>query len=146
MSVRPLTYTLSLHDALPIYEVFHLDFEVFGSSGDVTDRKSNAFAKHDRLIASIDTLKRPKRVRRLLDAPPWDLVVFDEAHHLTAYQSGRSVRKTENYKLAEALRDHCRDLLLLSATPHQGDHFRFWKLVQLLSPALFKSAEDVVAT
>ena len=24
-------------------EVFHLDFEVFGSEGDVTDRKSNAF-------------------------------------------------------------------------------------------------------
>ena len=126
-------------------EVFHLDFEVFGSSGDVTDRKSNAFAKHDRLIASIDTLKRRQRVRRLLDAPPWDLVVFDEAHHLAAYQSGRSVRKTENYKLGEALRDHCRDLLLLSATPHQGDHFRFWKLVQLLSPTLFKSAEDMVA-
>ena len=36
-------------------EVFNLNFEVFGSSGDVTDRKSNAFAKHDRLIASIDT-------------------------------------------------------------------------------------------
>ena len=44
-------------------EVFHLDFEVFGSEGDVTDRKSNAFAKHDRLIASIDTLKRPRRVQ-----------------------------------------------------------------------------------
>ena len=40
-------------------EVFNLDFEVFGSEGDVTDRKTNAFAKHDRLIASIDTLKRP---------------------------------------------------------------------------------------
>ena len=39
-------------------EVFNLDFEVFGSEGDITDRKTNAFAKHDRLIASIDTLKR----------------------------------------------------------------------------------------
>ena len=67
-------------------EVFNLNFEVFGSEGDVTDRKSNAFAKHDRLIASIDTLKRPKRVQRLKDAPPWDLVVFDEAHHLTAFR------------------------------------------------------------
>jgi SNF2 family DNA or RNA helicase len=57
-------------------EVFSLNFEVFGSEGDVTDRKSNAFAKHDRLIASIDTLKRPKRVRRLLEAPKWDLIVF----------------------------------------------------------------------
>ena len=74
-------------------EVFNLDFEVFGSEGDVTDRKSNAFAKHDRLIASIDTLKRRPRVRRLLDAPRWDLVVFDEAHHLTAHRLGRRVRK-----------------------------------------------------
>lgn len=125
-------------------EVFHLDFEVFGSEGDVTDRKSNAFAKHDRLIASIDTLKRPTRVKRLLDAPPWDLVVFDEAHHLTAYRSGNKVHKTENYKLAQSLKDHARDLVMLSATPHQGDHFRFWMLVQLLNPTLFKNAEDMV--
>jgi SNF2-related domain/Helicase conserved C-terminal domain len=125
-------------------EVFHLDFEVFGSEGDVTDRKSNAFAKHDRLIASIDTLKRPTRVRRLLDAPKWDLIVFDEAHHLTAVKSGGRVRKTENYKLAEALRDHARDMLLLSATPHQGDHFPFWMLIQLLNPTLFNSPEDMV--
>ena len=27
-------------------DVFNLDFEVFGSEGDVTDRKSNAFARH----------------------------------------------------------------------------------------------------
>ena len=125
-------------------EVFNLGFEVFGSEGDVTDRKSNAFEKHDRLIASIDTLKRRSRVRRLLDAPRWDLVVFDEAHHLTAYRSGRKVRKTENYKLAEALKDHTRDLVLLSATPHQGDHFRFWMLVQLLNPTLFAGPDEMV--
>ena len=125
-------------------EVFNLDFEVFGSAGDVTDRKSNAFAKHDRLIASVDTLKRRSRVRRILDAPRWDLVVFDEAHHLSAYKSGGKVRKTENYKLAEAMRDHARDLLLLSATPHQGDHFRFWMLVQLLNPTLFGDAAEMI--
>ena len=126
-------------------EIFNLDFEVFGSEGDVTDRKSNAFAKHDRLIASIDTLKRRARVRRLLDAPRWDLVVFDEAHHLTAHRTGRKVRKTENYKLAEALKDHTRDLVMLSATPHQGDHFRFWMLMQLLNPTLFATPADMVA-
>lgn len=125
-------------------EVFRLDFEVFGSEGDVTDRRTNAFAKHHRLIASIDTLKRPARIRRLLDAPPWDLVVFDEAHHLTAYRSGNRVRKTENYKLAEALKAHARDLLLLSATPHQGDHFRFWMLIQLLNPTLFRTPDDMI--
>ena len=54
-------------------EVVNLEFEVFGSEGDITDRKTNAFGKHDRLIASIDTLKRRARVRRLLEAPRWDL-------------------------------------------------------------------------
>lgn len=126
-------------------EVFNLNFEVFGAEGDVTDRKSNAFTKHDRLIASIDTLKRRARIKKLEDAPPWDLIVFDEAHHLTAYRSGGKVKKTENYKLAEMLRNHSRDLLLLSATPHQGDHFRFWMLIQLLDPTLFTSPEEMVA-
>lgn len=125
-------------------EVFNLDFEIFGSEGDVTDRKSNAFAKHHRLIASIDTLKRPSRIKRILEAPKWDLVVFDEAHHLTAMKAGNRVRKTENYKLAEALRGHARDLLLLSATPHQGNHFQFWMLIQLLNPTLFKSVDEMV--
>jgi SNF2 family DNA or RNA helicase len=83
-------------------EVFNLNFEVFGSEGDVFDRKSNAFAKHDRLIASIDTLKIRTRMKRLEEAPKWDLVIFDEAHHLTAYKTGNKVTKTDNYKLANA--------------------------------------------
>lgn len=125
-------------------DVFNLDFEVFGSEGDVTDRRSNAFAKHNRLIVSVDTLKRRTRVKRLLGGPPWDLVVFDEAHHLSVYKTGKKTKKTENFKLAEALREHCRDLFLLSATPHQGDHFRFWMLIRLLDPTLFQDEQDMV--
>jgi len=125
-------------------EVFNLNFEVFGSQGDVTDRKSNAFAKHDRLIASVDTLKRSARVKRLMDAPMWDLVIFDEAQHLTASKSGSRTKKTDNYKLAEKLKDHSRDLILLSATPHQGDHYRFYMLMKLLDPTMFTSPEDMV--
>lgn len=71
-------------------------------------------------------------------------MVFDEAHHLTAYRTGGKVRKTENYKLAEALKGHTRDLLLLSATPHQGNHFQFWMLIQLLNPTLFGGPEEMV--
>jgi SNF2 family DNA or RNA helicase len=125
-------------------DIFNLDFEVFGPEGDVTDRKSNAFTKHNRLIVSVDTLKRQTRVKRLLEAPPWHLVVFDEAHHLSVYKSGNKTKKTENFKLAEALRNHCRDLLLLSATPHQGDHFRFWMLIRLLDSTLFQDEHDMI--
>ena len=125
-------------------EVFHLNFEVFGSEGDVTDRKSNAFEKHNLLIASIDTLKIRSRMARLKAAPAWDLVVFDEAHHLTAYRQNGKLVKTQNFKLAEMLKEHTRDLVLLSATPHQGDHFRFWMLVQMLDPTLFNSPAEMV--
>jgi superfamily II DNA or RNA helicase len=125
-------------------EVFHLNFEVFGSEGDITDRKSNAFEKHNLLIASIDTLKVRARMARLKAAPPWDLVVFDEAHHLTAYRQNGKLVKTQNFKLAEMLKEHTRDLILLSATPHQGDHFRFWMLVQMLDPTLFNSPVEMV--
>lgn len=125
-------------------EVFNLNFEVFGREGDVTDRRSNAFAKHNLLIGSIDTLKQKTRLKKLEDAPDWDLIVFDEAHHLTAYKSGGKIKKTLNYKLGELLKRKSRDLLLLSATPHQGDHFRFWMLVQLLDPTLFQSSIEMV--
>ena len=125
-------------------DVFNLDFEVFGSEGDVTDRRSNAFMRHDRLIASIDTMKRPARIKRFKEARPWDLVVFDEAHHCSVYRRGNKIDRTENFRFAEAVRDHCRDLLLLSATPHQGDHFRFWMLVHLLNPGLFRDEKDMI--
>ncbi len=125
-------------------EVFNLNFEIFGHEGDVSDRRSNAFAKHNFLIGSIDTLKLKERMQRLEEAPDWDLIVFDEAHHLTAYQAAGKVKRTLNYKLAELLRKKSRDLILLSATPHQGDHFRFWMLVQLLDPTLFQSAHEMV--
>ena len=125
-------------------EVFNLNFEVFGSEGDVTDRKSNAFEKHNLLIASIDTLKLKSRMARLKAAPPWDLVVFDEAHHLSAYRQNGKLKKTQNFKLAEMLKEHTRDLVLLSATPHQGDHFRFWMLVQMLNPTLFNTPSEMV--
>ena len=90
-------------------ECFQLNFEVFGREGDVSDRRSNAFAKHN-LIASVDTLKRKTRVKKLLEAPMWDRCVYEELDRL---QVRWQTKKTENYKLAEALRDHTKDLILL---------------------------------
>lgn len=70
-------------------EVFNLDFEVFGTEGDVTDRKSNAFAKHDRLIACVDTLKRPARIKRLKEAPTWKANAFRRSKSAIAMSFGR---------------------------------------------------------
>jgi len=88
-------------------------------------------------IASIDALKRPERKRFLLESRKWDLIIFDEAHRLSAmnYGSGK-VDKTQNYRLAEEIRHkhYAEAFLLLTATPHQGEenHSRFKNLISLL--------------
>lgn len=108
----------------------------YGAPIDRSDMIRLIHDAHDRGVTFFDTAEAY--------APRWDLVVFDEAHHVTAHRIGGKVRKTENYKLGEALKGHARDLLLLSATPHQGNHFQFWMLIQLLNPTLFSSPEDML--
>ena len=122
-------------------DCFRLHFEILNH--DFSDHGSATWEKHHMVIASIDTLKVARRVQRLLYAPAWDLVVFDEAHHLSRTRSGNKTTTTQNYRLAEALRGHTRDFLFLTATPHQGNAYQFWSLVQLLNDQLFASPDDL---
>ncbi len=111
-----------------LFEVFRRDFHAVNPR--VWDLKATA-------IASIDTLKRPEHKRALLENRKWDLIIFDEAHRLSAMSyGGTKTEKTQNYRLAEEIRrqDYCEALLLLTATPHQGEenHSRFKNLLLLL--------------
>jgi SNF2 family DNA or RNA helicase len=123
-------------------ECFRLNFEIL--KVDFEDSSAMSWETHHRVIASIDTLKQPRRMERLLAAPNWDLVIFDEAHHLSRTRYGKKTHVTQNYKLAEAIRGHTRDLVFLSATPHQGDPFHFWSLIQLLDDQLFDSPDSML--
>jgi superfamily II DNA or RNA helicase len=110
-------------------------FEIFGR--DFTGVNPLVWEYKAKAIASIDTLKRPAHKRLLLESRKWDLIIFDEAHRLSAmnYASGKT-EKTLNYRLAEEIRDkqYCDALLLLTATPHQGEenNSRFKNLLRLL--------------
>jgi superfamily II DNA or RNA helicase len=108
-----------------IFEIFGRDFHAINPR--IWDLKATA-------IASLDRLKRKEHKRTLLENRKWDLIVFDEAQHLSARQYPTKIEKTQNYQLAEALRDYTDGLLLLTATPHAGDpnHGRFINLVKLL--------------
>jgi hypothetical protein len=70
--------------------------------------------------------------------------LFDEAHHLSRTRYGNKTTTTQNYKLAEMLRSHTRDFLFLSATPHQGNAFQFWSLIQLLDDQLFATPDGLL--
>ncbi len=122
---------------------FRLEFEVLGI--DFQDFAPASWENHQRVIASIDTVKRPARMERLLNAPRFDLVIVDEAHHVSRIRYGKKQQTTQNYRLMEALQGHTRDLLFLSATPHQGDNFQFWSLVNLLDNHLFDSPEAMIS-
>ncbi|RIK80284.1 MAG: hypothetical protein DCC68_11270 [Planctomycetota bacterium] len=127
---------------------FRANFEIFGRdfravNPRIWDLKAQA-------IASIDTLKRPEHKRILLENRRWDLIIFDEAHKLgaTDYGGAGKVERTQNYRLAEEVRDrqYCDALLLLTATPHQGDenHQRFIHLLRLLDDNIdFSSLDEV---
>ena len=114
-------------------------------------RAGNPFAgpESDRLIVSLDTLAGARMFARLKDpeTAPYDLVVFDEAHKLSAdLEPDLRVRKTDRYRLAEAVAGAETDgerwrlpwsayhLLLLTATPHMGKERPYFFLWRLLLP------------
>jgi len=108
-----------------MFEIFGRDFQAVNPR--IWDLKATA-------IASLDRLKRKEHKRTLLENRKWDLIIFDEAQHLSARDYPKKTEKTQNYQLAEVLRDYTDALLLLTATPHAGDpnHGRFINLVKLL--------------
>lgn len=76
------------------------------------------------MVASLQ-LVRAARHAELVRSQRWDLVVIDEAHHVTN-------RGTAGYKLLDSLKS--RFLLLLTATPVENDLEELYNLVTLLKP------------
>jgi superfamily II DNA or RNA helicase len=128
-----------------LQEKFGAFFEIYGR--DFQSANPRIWDYKAKSIASLDTLKRLEHKRKLLENRRWDLIIFDEAHRLSAmdYGSGK-VEKTQNYRLAEEIRhrNYCDALLLLTATPHQGEanHSRFKNLVLLLDDEISFDALD----
>ena len=135
--------------------LFRLRFRVVSGSD---ARSGNPFIGEDSqlVIVSVDTLAGERMFAHLGDkaTEPYDLVVFDEAHKLSAdRQPDFRVRKTERYRLAEALAGAGPDsarwelpwsaqhLLLLTATPHMGKDFPYYFLWRLLLPEALSTYE-----
>ena len=129
--------------------LFRLPFRIVGGA---EARAGNPFLgpESDLVIVSVDTLAGERMFGHLKDqqTDPYDLVVFDEAHKLSAdRQPDFRVRKTGRYRLAEALAGAESDdkdrwelpwsaqhLLLLTATPHMGKDHPYYYLWRLLLP------------
>ena len=103
----------------------------------------NIFRTANKVVTSIDFISR-EDILSVVSNTSWDMVIFDEAHKLSAYEYGQKTYKSKRYEAAYVLSQQCEHLLLLTATPHRGRTDTFKKLLQLLDEDIF--ATDDVAS
>ncbi|MDR6685761.1 superfamily II DNA or RNA helicase [Arthrobacter sp. 1088] len=88
-------------------------------------------------IVSTDFIKSESKRHDFLRTAP-DLVIVDEAHGVTADDSGKGGSgRTQRYELVRGLADDPnRHLILVTATPHSGNDAAFRNLIGLLDSSL----------
>ena len=95
------------------------------------------------VAASFHTLRDDRRGarQRLLNADPWDLVIVDEAHHLSVDDRAG---ETLAYSLVSDLQERGKinSLLFFTGTPHRGKDYGFFGLMHLVRPDLFDPERD----
>ncbi len=120
-----------------LFEKFGLQFHVFSSALEAATPTGNPFEDLDHLIVRLDQMARNEELQEKLLATTWDLVIFDEAHKLSAHFFGSKLEKTGRFLLAEKLGARTRHLLLMSATPHNGKEEDFQLFLSLLDSDRF---------
>jgi SNF2 family DNA or RNA helicase len=122
-----------------LHTKFGLKFVVFDSDSLHESRKqleigANPWSVEPRVIATVDFIKRREGAFRDLSSTKWDVIVVDEAHHLSAGRSEDDV--TDRHRLGRWLAEATDALLLLTATPHDGYDEGFTSLLGMLEPSL----------
>lgn len=120
-----------------LYEKFSLDFIVYTNALRQTTQTGNPFADIDHLIVRLDQFSRNEEDQDKLAASEWDLVVFDEAHKLSAHFFGSDIKKTQRFRFAEKMAASTKHLLLMTATPHNGIEEDFQLFMSLLDSDRF---------
>jgi len=134
--LAPAPLTLQWQDELR--SKFSETFEVINSILAKGQLAGNPWERFRQCIASIDFAKRDDVTPGILQVD-WDLVIIDEAHKCSARTQGDDLRRTGRYKLAEELSRISERILLLTATPHQGNVDQFHNFLRLLDPEQFIS-------
>jgi len=101
--------------------------------------KDNPWEEFPFILASSQLAKRRERAEQLLAAPPWDLIIVDEAHHARRkdvlsdrYRPNRLLSLLEGSRSRPGLQDRTAGLLLMTATPMQIHPVEVWDLLKIL--------------
>ena len=134
--VAPGSLTEQWQDELK--EKFELQFELLTREMINATGLGNPFEQRPLLIARMDMLSRDEELQnRLEQAQEWDLVVCDESHRMSAHYYGSEVKRTKRYEMGKRVGNHARNLLLMTATPHNGKEEDFQLFMALLDEDRF---------
>lgn len=99
-----------------------------------TAAEADARLNDPRIIASTHRAIFADNFDRVVQTPPWDVIIVDECHHLSAWTpDGSDARRA--YRLVKQLVERQSPgsrVIFMSGTPHQGHQTRFKNLLQLL--------------
>ena len=113
------------------YQIYGINFAI----------DSNAdWATYDKVIVSIDRAKSELHSHWFRNSRYWDVIIFDEAHHLSKIPNQAT---TQRYGLARQLRRLTDSFIFLTGTPHQGDSMQFINLLRLLRPDLSRRLSNI---
>ena len=106
---------------------FNESFWIYGYDFNVN--QASHWAGHDKVIVSIDRAKSDGHLPRFRESGYWDIIVFDEAHHLSKNEHQAT---TQRYRLAEEIRHQTDSFIFLTGTPHSGRTGHFINILMLL--------------
>jgi superfamily II DNA or RNA helicase len=120
-------------------EKFALDFRIITRDQIEASLSGNPFVDHGRLILRLDMAARSEELKAKFEASPeWDLIICDEAHRMSASYFGNEVKETQRHRLGKLLGSRTRNLLLMTATPHNGKEADFQLFMGLLDGDRFE--------
>lgn len=117
---------------------FSLPFDIMTNDAIQASRTGNWFLEHHLCICRLDKLSRSEELQQRLAVVDWDLIIVDEAHKMSASFYSSEVRYTKRFRLGQLLSSHTRQLVLLTATPHNGKDEDFQLFLSLLDGDRFE--------
>lgn len=120
-----------------LQDKFDLHFEIYNYDNINEVRQNipsgaNPWTYRNRVIASIDYLKRDD-IKYQLKNIHFDCVIVDECHYLTESGYFNKVNRTARSRFGQFIAERCDSLIMLSATPHNGNSRAYYSLISLLN-------------
>ena len=119
---------------------FRAQFEVVRSDVLRANYGSNPWQEKNQVITSVSWVSRIEDAKESLLRSHWDLIIVDEAHKMSAYNSDK---KTLAYQLGERLSEMTDHFLLMTATPHKGDPENFCLFLALLDKDVYSDVQSL---